>query len=253
MYISASGALNAMFRQDIATNNLANSTTIGFKPVMAGVLQRDPARVEDRLDLPSDRLIERLGGGVLAHATRVRLGQGTIEMTANDLDLAIEGEGFFMVQSLTSQDGDRLRLTRDGRFTLDSEGRLVNQAGLPVLDDRQLPIELDPTRSVTVLETGVVTQSGEPVARLQFVVPDDPAELQPEGESLFRLSADAQRRTRDAGGRVVQGAVEHSGVDELRALMDMQDASRAAQTNLDMVSRYDRLLEQAITRFARVG
>lgn len=253
MYISASGALNAMFRQDVATNNLANATTIGFKPVMSAVRQRDPARLEDGLDLPTDRLIEQLGGGVLAQAARVRLDQGPLESTGNELDLAIEGEGFFMVRPLTSQDGDRLRLTRDGRFTLNAEGRLVNQAGLLVLDDRQLPIEIDPRGTVTVLESGVLMQGGEPVARLAFVQPDDPAALEPEGESMLRLPADEMRRLGDAPGRVVQGAIEGSGVDALRTLIDMQDASRAAQSNLDMVSRYDRLLEQAINRFARIA
>ncbi len=253
MYISASGALNAMYRQDLAANNLANSGTIGFKPVHSEIRQRDPARLEDNLLIPSDRLIERLGAGVLAEPTQIRLTQGALLTTANALDLAIEGEGFLLVRASASQSGDRLRLSRDGRLSLDSNGRLVNQAGLAVLDDANRPITLDPALATVIHEDGSVSQGGGEVARLAFVTVRDPEGLEPEGESLFRASASNLRSASDAGGRIVQGAIEQSSVDEIDALMDMQSASRAAQSNIEMISRYDRLMEAAISRFARVA
>ncbi|MEZ6235772.1 MAG: flagellar hook-basal body complex protein, partial [Phycisphaerales bacterium] len=129
IHLSASGALTSMHRQDVITNNLANARTPGFKPDIALQIARDPARIEDGLgNLPSNELLERLGGGTHVLPTIVSYAQGVLEQTDRPLDMAIRGDGFFAVRDAAAaarDGGDGLRLTRDGRMTRSSDGLLV--------------------------------------------------------------------------------------------------------------------------------
>ena len=140
--ISASGAIAALNRQDVLSNNLANVGTVGFKPDIPLARQRAAERREDgRFELPANEMLERLKSGVMIVPNAVDFTQGTLESTGNPLDLAIQGEGFFAVRESTPS-GEAVRLTRDGRFTQNSDGVLVTTTGLPVLDDSDRPISI---------------------------------------------------------------------------------------------------------------
>ncbi len=255
LYISTSGALNAVYRQDLLTGNLANVNTAGFKPDLPITRQRDPARVEDGLGhLPSSDLIERLGAGVMGARTRTLFQQGTIRQTGNDLDLAIRGDGFFTL--LDERDGspERVRLTRDGRFTLGGDGRLVSAVnGLPVLGADGRPVRLDPTQPVTVMADGSILQGGAETARLDFVDVAGRDLLRKRGDGQFVPDPGQLAGKRPASGLIEQRAIEESAVDEIQTLMDIEAAARDAQANIGMISYHDRLLDQAINRFARVA
>ena len=124
--LSLSGVLTALHRQDVATNNLANLNTVGFKPEIAMTRQRDVVRAEDgQWALPSDAMIERLGAGVQLAPTLTNFTQGTVAPTGNDLDVAIEGSGFLVVRDATDGAADRIRLTRDGRLTRSASGLTI--------------------------------------------------------------------------------------------------------------------------------
>jgi flagellar basal-body rod protein FlgF len=255
LYISTSGALNATYRQDLLTSNLANVNTAGFKPEIATTRQRDAARVEDVLGyLPSNDLIERLGAGVMAERTRTHFEQGVIRTTGNDLDLAIRGEGFFALLDEQDKSLDRMRLTRDGRFTLDGQGRLVSVvSGMPAAGTDGRPIKLDPNYPVTVMGDGAIFQGGVETARLEFVEVHARDALTKIGSGQFRADATQLANRRRASGLVEQGAIEEAAVDEIDTLMDIEAAARDAQANIGMIAYQDRLLDQAINRFARVA
>lgn len=251
LYISASGALNAMYRQDVLTGNLSNVNTAGFKPDRVVTRQRDPARVEDSLPyMPSSVLLERLGAGVMGVPGGVDFAQGAIVQSGNPLDVALRGDGFL---TLLNQSGDgRTLLTRDGRLTLNAKGQLALAAdGTPLANPRGRPIELDPTAPVTIHADGTIEQRGEIVASLALADVRDRAALKKEGQGRFALQAGATLTP--ATGLVEQFAVEQSAVNEIAALMEIEAAARDAQANLGMIAYQDRLLEQAISRFARVA
>jgi flagellar basal-body rod protein FlgF len=255
LYISASGALNASFRQDVLTGNLANVNTVGFKPGTSITRQREPARAEDGLwHMPSDELLERLGAGVMGMPTTVDFTQGAITPTGNDLDLAIRGEGFFALMADQDDSGDRWRLTRDGRFTLDARHRLVSvSSGEPVIGADGRPITLRPDAKVSVAGDGVLEQDGAPVGQLAFFEVSSPERLRQAGGGAF-IASDSQISNRQpASGVIQQAAVEESAVNEIKTLMGIQAASREAQSNLNMIQYHDRLLDQTINRFARVA
>ncbi len=256
MYISASGALTSMYRQDVITNNLANASTPGFKPSLAIARQRDPVRAEDGLGhLPSNAMLERLGAGVMMSPTRLSLVQGPIEQTGNDLDIAIRGEGFFVLRHESGQDGDTLRLTRDGRLARGADGLLVRATdGKAVLDEHQREIRLPERGSIQIDARGQIRVDGVPIARLALVRVEDPRGLQPAGEGMY--APDARTMTgglERASGTIVQGAIEGSGVNPISAMMEMTAASRAFATNIGMIAQQDRLIERAINGLGRIA
>ncbi len=254
LQISASGALTSMYRQDVLSNNLANMSTVGYKPDIPTTMQRDPARIEDGLShLASNELIERLGAGVLAAPNRVSFAQGALETTNRPLDLAIEGDGFFVVRSDSpGGDGVQIRLTRDGRFSLDSSGQIVmSTTGLPLLDIRNQPIIPPGSGPLGVAVDGSMTQNGEVFARVQIADVPDRAALKKEGAGLFATTAAGASSITPIEGRVRQGVVEGAAVNEIAAIMAVTSASRSAQSNIGMISYHDRLMDRAINTFGR--
>ncbi|MCA9312239.1 MAG: flagellar hook basal-body protein [Phycisphaerales bacterium] len=253
LYLSASGAAANMARLDVASNNLSNVATVGFKPDFLPVRQREVVRAED--DLPfadSNALLEHLGGGVQPMATRIALTQGPLELTHNSFDVGLEGQGFFEVQRGKGADG--VHLTRDGRFTLDASGRLVTVTeGAAVLDHRGSPIRLDPSRPVSIGSDGTISQNNAPVARLAVVTVDDPDRMTKMGSNAFKPDPEVMAQRRPSLARVVQGAVEASGTNSVQALMDATGASRGAQGNFGMIGIFNDILDSAINTLGRVS
>jgi flagellar basal-body rod protein FlgF len=254
MYLSASGSLTQMARQDVAANNLANVDTVGFKPDAFMIRQREAVRPEDGLyHLDSNAMLERLGGGVMPMPTRVVAASAPLRDTGNPLDVAIEGSGFLAVR--VGDGPDSLRVTRDGRMTLNAQGTLVRATdGSPVLGVGGSPIRLDPSIPVAIDADGTIRQNGEDVAQLMLVdVPQ--SSLIKAGDNLMRVrpDADGNRPLAPAQGTVRQHFVEASGVDPIKALMAVNDAANAAQTNLRMVGLFNDIMDRAINRLGRVA
>jgi flagellar basal-body rod protein FlgF len=253
LQISASGAMTAMYRQDVFANNLANIDTVGFKPDIATSRPRDAARREDGLPfLPSNALLERLGAGTMLNPNLIDFSQGALKTTGNALDLAIQGDGFFVVRDETDGATDRVRLTRDGRFTRDRDGRIVSAStGMPLLDVNNRPIVLR-NGDVTIAGDGSVRQGGEVVARVQVTDVADRSRLTKLGHSLFAADDRALAARREGTGSVAQFAVEDSGADEIQTLMRLTSAAREVDSNLSMIQTHDRLMERAIASLGRV-
>lgn len=245
--------MTALYRQDVFANNLANSATVGFKADFPSVLARQVARVEDGVrQLPSDSMLERLGGGAMLRPNRIDFSQGNLRDTGNDLDLAIIGDGFFVARDASDPSGDSLRLTRDGRMTRNGEGVLVLAgSGLPVLDQSNSPIVLPGGGKVGVSGDGTITQNGAVVGRLAVVDVEDRTELRKAGGALLAPSSEGLGRATLATGRVQQGMVEEAGVDPIRMLLAMTSAAREVDSNSSMIQQHDRLTERAISSLGR--
>lgn len=250
LYISASGTLNALYRMDVAANNLANSETAGFKPDLTATMARASAREEDGVtNLPSNALLERLGGGVLGAPNRIRWSQGALETTRNDLDVALEGEGFLRVRST---DGAFTGLTRDGRLTLNSASQLVQAStGLLVASDAGDPITLRGGLPVAINAEGELSQGGATVARLGVVRTDNPDRLTKRGAGI--LEAPQGTTLTSATARVVQRSIERSGTDAVRSMLDISAAERAAGSGTRMIQMHDEVMGRAIGTFARLA
>lgn len=245
----------AMYRQDVFSNNLANMNTPGFKPDSASTYARDAVRPEDGVwHLPSNAMLEKLGGGVMLNANRVSFAQGGSRVTGNDLDVAIEGEGFFMVQDSSDRGASTVRLTRDGRFTRNSDGELVMATtGMRVLSDASQPIAVPGTGKVKIDGDGTLSVNGTQIAKLALVTVPEKESLLKQGHSLFLADSSKLGGRKTLAGTIRQGSLEESGVDEVRALMQMTSASREVDANVDMMKAHDRMLERAIASLGRTS
>ena len=254
LYLSAAGALTSLHRQDVMANNLANINTVGFKADMVHFRARLAERTESG-DLSSivdpQKMLEQLGGGTFAEPSYISQRQGDLTQTHNDLDVALDGRGYFVARKTGVGGTTDVRLTRDGRFTRAANGELIMATtGLPVLDINDQPIHLDGTGPVRIDAAGTVHQNNQPVAQLQIAGVSDPALLRKEGANLLKLNG-ARRQAGQALAR--QGFVESSGVDAIDAMNKMIGASKAVSANITMMQYHDHLLGQAVNTFGRVA
>lgn len=256
--LAAAGVITAMARQDVAANNLANIETVGFKPDTAFTIPREAARVEDRLyDLPSNKLLERLGAGVLLAPTRTSHTQGALTRTSNPLDLSIRGDGFFQVantRTAGSSSGNQVRLTRDGRMTLNARGELVTSAGgHAVLDQSGRPITLQEGARVDIDGDGAIRQAGVEVAKLRLVGVANKGQLRKVGENLYAAGSAALGSNVEASGEIVQGHIERSAVDPIAAMMAVTKAAGAVASATRLMSIHDEITGRLVNTLGRVS
>ena len=254
LYLSASGVLTNMHRQDVIANNLANAQTVGFKRDLAAFSQRAPESQEDLVDVDlAQDLLDRLGGGVLVAPTRTDFRDGALSETGNDLDLAISGRGFFTVQ--TVEDG-RLatRLTRDGRLTLSRDGRLVTDVGRhPVLDTEGLPITLDRAQPVRIDDHGTIRQGNGVVAQLGLADVADDRQIRHLGRGLYEAPAASVTTAPRPAGLVQQGWLEQANVDPVREMVNMIETTRAIDQNATLLRYHDLVMDRAVNVVGRVA
>jgi len=252
--ISSSGLLTAMYRQDVQANNLANMDSVGFKPDIPALMQRSAARQEDNLPfMPSDAMLERLGAGVLAAPTKVDLAQGGTRITNRDTDLSIEGEGFFQLQGGPKDTGRNSLLTRDGRFARGVEGRLIHvNSGAPVLNRVQRPINIPPGE-LRIAADGKITVNGNEIDSIGIFNARDQNTISKRGGSVLQAPAAQVSRMNRGEGLIKQGQLEESGVEEMKTLLKIQDASRDIDANMSIVQAQDRMLDRAINTFGRMA
>jgi flagellar basal-body rod protein FlgB len=250
LYLSANGVMTNAHRQDVIANNLANVETTAFKRDITSFRQRlteAQALNKTRLTNP---VLDHIGGGLLVSPGSVDRTQGDLEATGNNLDVAIEGRGYFAVA-----DGKETRLTRDGRFAIDREGFLVmnNGVGQKVLDRNFQPIQLDGRQrhAVVVGEYGQVTQHGEPVAQIGLFDVPDPQNLAKRGGNLLGHAGDP-RKLPAAPARTRAEFVERSNVDPAAELTQLMDAQRQLEANANMIRYQDATLAKLVNEVGKI-
>jgi len=227
---------------DVTASNLANISTPGYKAEhvqFSDWLSRQPG------------VAAPPGGEVIAYtqdrATWRDPQTGALNPTGNPLDLAINGDGYFTVDTAQGP-----RLTRAGRFTLSTDGTITDAAGNQLLDSSGRPIQLSTTDTrITIAADGTLRSETRQVARIGIVHPQDPALMQAEGNLLFRADTPTQPVPRPG---IVQGSLESSNVEPvlettrmMRDLREFQFVSQLVQTEADrQQTAIDRLLRQRV-------
>jgi flagellar basal-body rod protein FlgG len=256
LYLSASGVLTSMYRQDVYANNLANVQTAGFKPDMPSVCQRPAQSASPFASQLRTRLLDPMGGGAWAGPQTVDFQPGHLDQTGNPLDLALTQKNEFFVVGGTdgSLNAADRRLTRDGRLSRDASGQLMMAAtNRPLLDRDNHPIVVSAGATVQIGSDGAVTQNGEEVGHLQVVAVDNLQTLTKEGNGLFRDAGPSQgEQALDSPG-VQSGRIEGSAVDEVREMVAMMSAARDVNDNANLIHYQDQMMDQAINTFGRVA
>jgi flagellar basal body rod protein FlgG len=171
--------------------------------------------------------------------------EGALQETSNPLDLALQGNGMFRVET---PDGERY--TRDGRFLRDADNNLVTVDGFYVLDDAGQHIEL-PDGDVAVAADGTITVNGEEVAQLGIGVFENPeTELQHTEGNLFTGPADS---TGEDVPRVVQGYLESSNANPSQLMTQLVEVARSYEAAQKLVQNHDELVGKTIASLGRIG
>ena len=234
-YYAAMAGLEARSQAlDIAAANLANAATPGYRA------EREFFRsVLVGLDVPDSQVGEAINQYGLLGGNRLSDTQGAIEPTGNPLDLAIEGQGYFEIQTAHGN-----RFTRDGSFHRSTQGMLVTSAGEPVLSAAGQPIALPPGE-VSVGADGVISVAGGAVATVGRFAFSSSVQLTAEGINRYRAPADA-KSIEPAGSVVHQGALEGANQDVITGTVDLI----AMQRQAEMMQRALTLFHSEFNKFA---
>ncbi len=223
LYAVYTGLLARTQALDTAANNLANAGTAGFRAqrdyfrgVIAGAMDQNPDS--------SSQVGQSLNGYGVLGGNRIDLGQGELRATGNPLDLALQGQGFFAVQTANG-----ILYTRDGEFSRSSTGLLQTSRGEAVLDQTGKPIII-PTGTISVSPDGSVSVSnsgGSAVAGTVGVFDfTDPSALTAQGDN--RISSNGLAPTLSSAS-VQQGSVEGANQDAVHGTMQLVLVQRQAE------------------------
>lgn len=248
LYTSAAGMLTQWNRQSVLANNLANADTVGFKkdealvrayPQMVVHRTNDAWLKMSRFTLELRPPIGLLGTGSEVEEVEPVMTQGKVRKTGNPLDMAIEGEGFFVIQTPQGE-----RFTRDGGFSLDRQGFLVNKNGARVLGVDG-PIQLGPGRLV-VDEAGRLFIDGEQAGQLLIAGFIEPQGLEKEGDNLFRQTGRSGLPVQTEDFVLHQGMLEYPNLEVVLEMVEMINAFRAYEANARAVSSQESTLDRLI-------
>ncbi len=247
LYMSAEGALAQDQRLSIIANNLANVETTGFKKDLAVFQARYAQGIEDGQVSADTTGIDNQGGGISIMQTTSDFSQGPMKTTGLPTDMAIRGEGFFVVE----KEGQNY-LTRAGNFRLTEQGQLVTQQGYPVLNDAMSQVIISPTAGPwDVSETGGIRQAGT-IQNLALVMPQSYGDLVKHGENLFRPLADTEPLPL-AQRSVASEYLEGSSVNPTTEMVEMITASRLFEANTKMVQTQDDMTGNLIGRLLKAS
>lgn len=253
LWIAKTGLEAQQTRMAVTANNLANVNTTGFKrsrAVFEDLLYQNDgqagAQSSEDTQINSGLMT---GTGVRVVATEKLFNQGSLVQTGNNLDMAIEGRGFFQI---LMPDGT-LGYSRDGTFQINAQGEIVTSKGYPLQPGITVP---DDAQSITISSDGIVSvqQPGNAVptqvGTIQLSDFINPAGLQPVGQNLFlETGASGAPQSGTAGqngmGALSQGVLETSNVNTVEELVNMIETQRAYEMNSKAISTAEQMLQYA--------
>lgn len=274
IYTGASGMIAQQARIDTVANNLANVDKTAYKKDMT-IFKAFPDMIIRRVNddglgiVPAGSYdtmpyVGKLGTGVEVNEVYTRFDQGAMRRTENPFDLALEGRGFFAVQTERGE-----RYTRNGAFTLNQDGYLVTHNGNMVMGENG-PVKLQKNNfminergeilvnaALSLESREIVSMAGnnweDPVVidRLKLVDFENIREIKKEGDSLYRETEHSGPAVPSSEAKVVQGFLEKSNVNVVREMVDMIEVQRSYEANQKTILTHDQSLGRLINEVAR--
>ncbi|KGP92429.1 flagellar basal body rod protein FlgC [Pontibacillus chungwhensis BH030062] len=270
-YSAASGMIAQQRQQEALSNNLANSTTPGYKAdqstmrafpelLMQKMGSKEIPTQSGGLNLPMNQDIGSMNTGVYVQEEIPNFAQGDIRETGILSDMALvngnlpdeTGALFFTVQGA---DGEQ-RYTRNGNFTVDGQGFLTTQSGNYVLDSNSNRIQTG-GMDFNVTEDGVLEAGGQ-ATPLGITYTEDMNQMVKDGGNLFRFEGEEgqvvqnARTTNGVTFSIQQNFLERSNVDTSQTMVEMMNSYRLFETNQKVLKAYDQSMDKAVNEIARV-
>ena len=263
LYIAASGMITETKHTDMIANNLANAATTGYKRDDMAIREFEPMllrRINDysadadvtsfkgfRVDGLGAPRVGRLGLGSAVDEIATDHIQGALQTTGNTYDLAISGEGHFVIGTPQGP-----RYTRDGSFYRSADGQIQNVRGQAVLSAQGRPITIpEDAVHVTVSSDGRIYSDGAEIAQLGFVQFDAPNAVIKQGDNLYRPQEGA--RPQPATGVIEQGMLEMSNTSVVTEMVELINNYRVYEAGSKAVQTQDSLLDKAVNDVGRTS
>ncbi len=234
IYATLTRQTGLMKELQVIANNIANASTTGFKS--EGVMFSEHISDLGR-DAPSLSMAQ-------ARVRNTDFSQGSLAQTGGTFDFAIEGDGYFLVQTPGGE-----RLTRAGAFTPDANGNLVTMDGYQVLDAGGAPVFIPQgLGQIGVAADGTVSAQGRPIGQIGVVMPEDPKGLTREGSVLFEAAGGFVEAP---NARVLQGFVENANVNAITEIGRMIEVQRAYEMGQNFLEKEDERIRGLIRAMGR--
>lgn len=246
LYTSGTGMITQMKKMDVITNNLSNVNTNGFKEdtlITRSFKEALVSRIDDPSVVNSAPEVGPINKGVRIDMVYTSFEQGSLNETGNPTDFAISGEGFFVVNT---PDGERL--TRDGSFSIDSDGRIVNSSGYPLMGENG-EIFVD-NRNFTLNSNREIISNGEFIDRISLVDADGES-LRKTGDNLY-MNINPQGQTENTNSNIKQGFLEGSNVDLAKSMVNIIETYRNFESNQKVVRMIDDTLGKAVNDLGKL-
>lgn len=232
IFVALSGAVLQERRMEVLTDNLANVNTTGYKGQKALF----------EASLPDQFRIRNFGR---LDEVSTDYSQGTLQKTERKLDFAIRGSGFFVVDTPMGKG-----YTRDGSFTVGTNGELLTREGYQVLGE-DAPVKLS-SADVSVDVLGKLKSGGQTIGALKLAAFNDLTSLRREG-GVYRAAPGAQEQPVSPNTQVEQGYLETSNVNAIKAMTTMIEAQRSYETHSKMIQSLDELTRKSIEEVGRAS
>lgn len=255
LYTAYTGMSNEQKRLDVISNNLANAATVGYKEESVTSQSFDnllTLKIKDASEAWNDRPIGYMSLGVKLGEVYTDYGQGSLRQTSNTYDMALDGKGFFTLEVTDKAGNVSTRYTRNGSFTINKDGLLVDSNGNHVIGSGG-DITIPTTAAEVVIDnSGAIYADGEYIDTLQITDFEDYKYLIKSGD------ADTMYQTVDgaveiaSSASVRQGYTEQSNVNVVSEMVEMITITRAYEANQKVIQSVDKTLDLAVNTVGRV-
>jgi flagellar basal-body rod protein FlgG len=248
--IAATGMAAQQTRVDVISNNIANMSTTAYQPRVAEFADLIYQQIQTPGTLSSQTGATvpagiQIGLGVRPTTVSVQLVQGALSQTGGDLDVAIEGRGYFQIDLPSGEQA----YTRDGKFYRDADGQVVNSDGYPLSDGITIPAD---ARRIAISGDGEVTayfdnsSAGQTIGTISLHTFSNAKGLEAMGGNLFRETAGSGAPFSGAAGtdgigQMRQGYLEDSGVDVVEEISELIEAQRGYELNSKVITAADEM------------
>ncbi len=259
LYIAASGGTKQLKKLDVLSNNIANISTQGFKKDMliyeekkTPFQQPNQSGFDTTMVNPFSRTDPAVSY-VQVTQSLTNFEQGSLIKTDNPLDVAIEGEGFFVVNTPEGE-----RYTRNGNFRLDGSGQLVDQKGNMLMTRSEEPILIPfGTKQISINQDGSVFGGIEidqdPLGQLKIVNFNNLNALKKEGEGFYKISDPSVKEILVNDAKVLQGFTENSNANAIHEMTQMIETVRQLEAYQKIIQSIDEADEQSVNSLGRVA
>ncbi|MCD7825036.1 MAG: flagellar basal-body rod protein FlgF [Clostridiaceae bacterium] len=253
LYTAYTGMRNEQKRLDIISNNLANSTTVGYKEENVTSRAFDDllaVKIRDGSNNYVDESIGTFNLGVKIGETYMDWSQGSLRETGNTYDLAIQGDGFFTMRVTDSNGNSSIKYTRCGTFKCTSDGYIVDADGNHLQGsggDLQVPTD---AAEIAVKNDGSVYADGVYVDTIAMTDFEDYDYLELYGDNMYNAVDGAT--TKAATCTLEQGFTEQSNVNVISEMVSMITITRAYEAGQKMIQTQDSLLNAAVNQVGKV-